>query len=95
MEELERDFLAPGVTLVPNRETAIVIHKTQRPRPMPPDDERCFARVWNRGKGGRCSRRMCDGSEYCTQHATVRTNGDVRNPIPKGKYPKHKKAMYI
>jgi len=55
-----------------------------------PSDDRCMARVWNRGQGGQCSRRRTEDSELCGQHdleAQQRglTHGRIDGEIPKEK----------
>jgi hypothetical protein len=95
-EELLSEFLtpSPAAHLVPNRDVPIVIHKQLRPKPVAPEQGRCFARVWNRGKGGQCSRARQPSCEYCVQHAAHRKHGDVRETPPRDLYPKHKLLLY-
>ena len=49
-----------------------------------PEGERCMARVWNSGKGGRCTRRGCKGpgKDLCGNHARCFSEKGV---LPQGR----------
>ena len=49
-----------------------------------PESDRCMARVWNGGKGGRCSRRGCKGpgNDLCGNHARCL---DEKGVLPQGR----------
>jgi hypothetical protein len=42
--------------------------RKMKPKVPPTPDERCQARIWNRGKGGQCTRHQNDVSKLCTHH---------------------------
>merc|ERR1712216_969723 len=54
--------------------------------PTEVNPERCYARTWNAGRGGQCSRAKCgDGSPFCRVHAAGekwKTHGRVDGQIP-------------
>lgn len=95
LEELEREVMPHGIRLVPNKETPIVIKRSMRPKPDAPQEERCFARIWNRGKGGQCTRRRPEGCDFCSQHVHTRKHGDIREEVPRSIYPKKKKLLFV
>jgi hypothetical protein len=49
-----------------------------------PENERCMARVWNGGKGGKCSRRGCKGPnvDLCGNHARCL---EAKGCLPQGR----------
>lgn len=95
LEDLERDFLPSTIEFVPNKKVAITIRKKLAPSPPAPEESRCHARVWNRGKGGQCTRKCADASEYCSQHKDQRKHGDMREKPPRHMYPAQKRTLYV
>lgn len=93
--ELVREFAPSGMQLISNKDAPIVIRRSMRPKPEAPPTDRCFARTWNRGKGGQCTRRRMQDGEYCPQHAANRKHGDIREEAPRSIYPKHKKLLFV
>lgn len=64
-EELKKEFLSP-LTIQSNEGTQIIITK-KKGREPPKANERCTARIWNKGLGGQCTRKLIkDG--LCYQH---------------------------
>jgi hypothetical protein len=55
-EQLFKDILEP-LNVVSNNDVKVDIIRRKVPRVSIPDSERCVARIWNRGKGGQCTRR--------------------------------------
>ena len=96
--EMDKDALIQefigGVTLVPSSKINIVVHKQLNPRTPPKEDERCRARVWNRGRGGQCTRSRIDSCKYCYQHATQRKLGTIDEPPDKSQFPRKPTALY-
>ena len=58
--------------------------KKKSRRSSVPESERCMARVWNGGKGGRCTRRGCKGSngDLCGNHARCL---EEKGELPQGR----------
>jgi hypothetical protein len=91
--ELKEEFLTP-LKVIPNTNTKVVICKKQKGRKIPLDECRCMARIWNRGKGGQCTRKRKGENEYCCQHIEKRKHGDIRE-MPSKKVFCHKtKILY-
>lgn len=68
-EEMISKYLKKVLCVVPNTEKRVDIIRRNSPRPVTADENRCIARVWNRGRGGQCSRqRQEEYGSYCTQH---------------------------
>ena len=65
---LKSEFIKP-LTLVSHQGgTKIKVIRQQNSRKKPDSEERCNARIWNRGLGGQCSRKKCKDYELCSQH---------------------------
>lgn len=68
-EVLIQQYLKKALCVVPNSETRVDIIRRNSPRPVTSEEDRCIARVWNRGRGGQCSRKCQEEyGPYCTQH---------------------------
>ena len=100
LEELITDLLPEQATLklVPNTKTRIHIQKKNTETAVPKNEERCMARIWNRGKGGQCTRsrlRQEDAmSEYCSQHIKNRKHGRIDEKPSEEIFPKDSKSLY-
>jgi hypothetical protein len=96
-DALIQEFIG-GVTLVPSSKINIVVHKQLNPRTPPNEDNRCRARIWNRGRGGQCMRSRIDSNgdecKYCYQHATRRKLGTIDEPPDKSQFPKTPTSLY-
>lgn len=42
--------------------------RERKPERKEPTSTTCMARIWGGGKGLQCSKRRCDGSEFCKSH---------------------------
>ncbi len=94
--------IMPKVRVVPNTEVKVQITKP-RLSVAADSEQRCTARIWNRGKGGQCSRKQKEGDvKLCTQHLkeycmekTLR-HGWFHEPPPKEVFTpaKKEKALY-
>lgn len=91
LEDMVEEFVS-GVSL--NREEKVYICRKQRARTLPDEDKRCLARVWNRGKGGQCTRMKCDGEDFCVQHVAYQKHGVISAPPPKDVFGKSIRALY-
>lgn len=70
-EELTARYLPDDpVKITPNSTTKVEVVRRVNAKPPPPDHERCMARVWGRGKGGQCSKKRTQDSEFCRNHST-------------------------
>lgn len=103
LEELCNEFLPEqsNLKLVPNTKTRIHIQKKNAESVVPKNEERCMARIWNRGKGGQCTRaRFCNEeannelSEYCSQHIKNRKHGRIDEKPSEEIFPKDSKSLY-
>ena len=101
--ELIEEFIPSRLILIPNTKTRVQVKKTNVTPSIPPPENRCMARVWNRGKGGQCirSRGVIDNKsaaaiecEYCSQHQKNRKHGRIDEPPSKEIFPKEAKSLY-
>lgn len=86
-----------ALALVPNNSVTVVVQKKKNrtEKAIVADESRCVARIWNRGKGGQCTRHVCDHSpRYCSQHQTNRKHGDITNRVDAKLFPKNPTAIY-
>jgi hypothetical protein len=90
---LVEEFLGGNLQLIPNSSEKITVKKQKNPPPPAPDEARCWARIWNRGKGGQCTKRRVDGSDFCKAHVSKRKHGDFREEVPREMFP-HRSAVY-
>jgi hypothetical protein len=96
-DELITTFLEDNkLKLIPNNNITVVITKKKH-KDKDQDDEgrcRCRARVWNRGKGGQCTRYVQEGN-YCAQHTAHRKHGTIDDKADPKIFPKNPTAIYI
>jgi hypothetical protein len=78
IDDLTKEFLG-NLNIVTENVEKVVIFKKQKPKDIPKPESRCTARVWNRGKGGQCTRH---GSPFCKQHTQKRKHGLITDPPP-------------
>jgi len=82
-EKLFSEMLQDNASLhvVSNTDIKVEIIRKQMPRKSVPDSERCIARIWNRGKGGQCTRRISNSDhKMCTHHCKeYDANGKLRH----------------
>jgi hypothetical protein len=87
INELKNEFIKP-LSIIPEKTEKVIIMKKQKGRKLPSDEERCTARIWNRGKGGQCSRPRKKNECFCCQHVENRKHGIISEP-PSKKVFKH------
>lgn len=92
LDELISEFIEP-VEIIPKTKISIQIEKKLEPR-KPPTQDRCMARIWGRGKGGQCTRKCMENSEYCSQHISIRKHGRIDETVPKDLFPQKSKCLY-
>lgn len=92
--ELVEEFLSPQLVLIPNATEKITVKKQKNPKPPAPEEERCWARIWNRGKGGQCTKRRLEDSDFCKAHLSRRKHGDMREEVPREIYPYRSAVFY-
>lgn len=81
-EDLITTYLKDPLSVTPNTTTKVEVVRRAAPKTLPKTEERCMARIWNRGKGGQCTRRRTEG-DYCTAHAHDGTrHGRIDHPPP-------------
>jgi hypothetical protein len=88
------DLIPVKTRVIPNTEISINIEKTIEPRKAAADTNRCAARVWGRGNGGRCIRQCMENREYCKQHMNNLKHGRFDENIPLDKFPKKSIVLY-
>lgn len=97
-DELVATYLSDPLSITPNTKTKVEVVKRKDPRPPPDPEHRCMARVWNRGKGGQCSRsRSGPDCELCTNHAKMVSlkHGRISDRPPPGVFgASGKKVLY-
>jgi hypothetical protein len=102
VDELIKDFLPEHLKLVSNTKTRIQVQKKNEPPSPPKPEERCMARVWNRGKGGQCIRRRMSNEndnknekcDYCSQHEKNRKHGRIDQPPSKEVFSQKSSVVY-
>ena len=90
---VKAEFLG-DIVLVPEKKEKVIICKKQKGRKLPCDDQRCMARIWNRGKGGQCTRFRKEGAEFCCQHLEKRKHGKISEEPPKEVFQHTTKILY-
>jgi len=93
VELLKQEFLE-SLTLVPEKTEKVIICKKQKGRRLPGDEHRCNSRIWNRGKGGQCTRFRKEGAEFCCQHIEKRKHGIIHDDPPKEVFQHNTKILY-
>jgi hypothetical protein len=100
--ELVSRFLKDPIRVVPNAHTKIEITRKVEQKPPPSDEERCRARIWNRGNGGQCTRKkQSEDSDLCSHHSKMEEkdgklrHGRITEPPPYGIFTRcRKKVVY-
>lgn len=89
-EALISQHLKKPLCVVPNTEKKVEIIRRNVERPSTPPDVRCIARVWNRGRGGQCTRKCHEEHGfYCMQHGKELQDkkslrhGTIQDPPPR------------
>jgi len=97
VEKFVNEFLPEqtNLRLIPNSKTKIQIQKKNvANKSLPEKDKQCMARVWNRGKGGQCTRLKFENNEYCSQHIKNRKHGRIDESPSEEIFPKEFKSLY-
>lgn len=94
IDELTKEFLTP-LNIIDENLEKVVIYKKQQKKTIPNNENRCCARVWNRGKGGQCTRACKSNSLFCSQHVEVRRHGVITEIPSKDIFCKKKNSIYI
>lgn len=84
----------PYLTIIKETEVKVFICKKTKGRKVPDVEERCRARVWNRGKGGQCCRSLKDGTLFCAQHREVRKHGVIADAPDRDIFPRKTRIIY-
>ncbi|NDB85576.1 MAG: hypothetical protein EB127_23165 [Alphaproteobacteria bacterium] len=93
-EDLISEFVVGRVKLIPTNKVNVVVKKEITRKTVVDDTSRCMARIWNRGKGGQCTRaKLCD-SMFCNQHINKHKHGCINEPVNKSIFPKEPTALY-
>lgn len=92
--ELVAEFIPDRLTIVPNSKVKVCVKKKVASTRIVEDARQCMARVWNRGKGGRCTRTKHGSCDYCCQHAENRKHGRIDEPVVKDLFPKDSASLY-
>ena len=94
-DELVNTFLKKEITLKPNNSISIVVtRKKIANKTEIKSEERCQARIWNRGQGGQCTRKKCDKNDFCSQHVIKQKHGIITEPVDPKVFPKKSTAIY-
>ena len=93
--EIVSEFVpARSLKLIPNTKVSVVVKKKLETKQVPELKNRCVARVWNRGKGGQCTRLKHEDCEYCAQHKINRKHGRIDEKAEKSIFPQSSHAVY-
>lgn len=88
-QQLIDTFLVDPLKVASPSEQKIEVTRKLNPKPLPNEDERCNARVWNRGRGGQCTRKKCDDEGLCGHHKRLLEkngklhHGTMQTPPPR------------
>lgn len=93
LEELKEQFLS-DLKIIPETKEKIYICKKYKSRKIPMDEERCQALIWNKGKGGQCSRPKYEDCEFCKQHKEHFRFGKVSEPKHVDKFDIQERVIY-
>lgn len=91
--ELVESFLTP-LEILPEKSEKVFLCKKQKGRALPPEERRCMARIWNRGKGGQCTRARKEGDAFCCQHLEKRKHGVIGETPPREVFCHTTKVLY-
>jgi hypothetical protein len=93
-EDLIREFVVDRVKLVPTKNVTVVVKKEITRKTVVDETSRCMARIWNRGKGGQCTRARSCGTQFCSQHADNHKHGCINEQVNIKLFPKEPTALY-
>lgn len=89
-EEVSRPYL----TIIKEIDEKVFICKKTKSRKLPDNEERCNARVWNRGKGGQCCRSRKNDSMFCSQHSENSKHGVITDTPNRTLFPRKTRIIY-
>lgn len=72
----------PQLQIIPKSHKIVEVVQRKPTRPPADEENRCQARVWNRGRGGQCTRNKKDGGELCAQHSKHLRHGLIYETPP-------------
>jgi hypothetical protein len=84
----------PYLSIIKDKDEKIVICKKIKSKKMPTEEERCMARVWNRGKGGQCARGKHGDTLFCCQHGENRKHGTINEKPKREIFPRKTRIIY-
>ena len=90
--ELIEEFVTPHKAITTG--TKVSVKKDMNPRPLPQAANRCMARVWNRGRGGQCTRNRKADAEFCAHHIPSQKHGRIDEKVTRSMFPSHSTALY-
>ena len=90
---LREEFITP-LQIIPQETEKVFLCKKQKGRQLPNDDVRCTARIWNRGKGGQCTRFRKGEYAFCCQHIEKRKHGTITETPPREVFCHKTKSLY-
>jgi len=93
LDELTETFLS-DLTIIPEKKDKIYICKKYKGRRLPMDKDRCEALIWNKGKGGQCTRPKYNVECFCKQHVSHLCFGSVKDPKHVDKFCIQDRAIY-
>jgi hypothetical protein len=96
-QKLIASMLKEPIAIVPNTKSKVEVVRRMEPKPVPPAKCRCMARIWNRGKGGQCTRARAEDQDLCSHHLRgALRHGRVDDPPPKDVFAStnKQKALY-
>ena len=88
------EYLTKKLQIVGNEKILIEVTKKISGKKLPTEESRCMARVWNRGKGGQCSRCKGSNSDYCLQHNENRKHGRIDEKVPREIFQNKSNSLY-
>lgn len=80
--------------LVDKRTTTTEVYVKHKKVAHPPPESRCMARIYNRGKGGQCTKSRSESGDLCALHCKYLKHGKITDPVPRELFPFHASAIY-
>lgn len=87
-------YLEKKLNIIDDPKISIEITKKITNKKIPSVDDRCMARIWNRGKGGQCTRKKCNNNDYCLQHSITQKHGRIDENVPRNLFQNKSNALY-
>ena len=80
--------------IIPDNKLAIKVQRINNTRSVSNNDQRCMARIWNRGKGGQCTRIRTKNCDLCTQHTNNLKHGRFDQEVNRDIFVKKSTVLY-